>query len=324
MIKQTLTLCLLLILAACGGGDDAPLPTVFSVTTAAPAAETAFARTGTPAGETTQAVSANSTLPASWTPTPTPTLQETTTVTPSMTITDTPSPTPSTTPSETPPPSGLLFLAQTAAFSTPLPRALLPTAGPSPTGFTGGGVTIMPLQQSPTPLGGGTGGTPATATSSVTCPSPLPGVFAQATANNPTVLQQVGCPVDTPPVPITRSAAVQPFQNGLMLWTDAGGIYVLYDTGIFQQFADTFDPSVDPQSGGLTPPQPELLEPVRGFGKVWRNDTAIQNGLGWALQAEYGDSASILEMTQGQMIYLPTRGDVLVLTAARMWYAVQI
>jgi hypothetical protein len=40
-----------------------------------------------------------------------------------------------------------------------------------------------------------------------------------------------------------------------------------------------------PVSGGETPP-PGLYEPVRGFGKVWREEQGVRDALGWAVEPE--------------------------------------
>jgi hypothetical protein len=83
------------------------------------------------------------------------------------------------------------------------------------------------------------------------------------------------------------SAAYQPFENGFMVWTgDTGTIYVFYNSGRFEKYPDTwvdgetFDPG--------EPPPPGLMQPVRGFGKVWATQPGVRTGLGWALSAETG------------------------------------
>jgi hypothetical protein len=44
------------------------------------------------------------------------------------------------------------------------------------------------------------------------------------------------------------------------------------------------DPESDPT---LTPPQ-GLLQPVRGFGLLWRSEESLRQALGWALSTEAG------------------------------------
>jgi hypothetical protein len=72
-----------------------------------------------------------------------------------------------------------------------------------------------------------------------------------------------------------------------MVWTgDTGTIYVFYNSGRFEKYPDTwvdgetFDPG--------EPPPPGLMQPVRGFGKVWATQPGVRTGLGWALSAETG------------------------------------
>ncbi len=91
-------------------------------------------------------------------------------------------------------------------------------------------------------------------------------------------------------------AAEQPFENGRMVWLEEirgetfvtqRQILVLYDDGKYEQYQDTWmegqpesDPSITPPSG--------LYQPVRGFGKVWRETTSVRDKLGWATVPEQG------------------------------------
>ena len=84
-------------------------------------------------------------------------------------------------------------------------------------------------------------------------------------------------------------SAWQPFERGAMLWLEeTREIWVLEDDGHWQRFADTWtegQPEIDPN---LNPPS-GLLQPIRGFGKVWRE---LLGGpaaaIGWALAPEGG------------------------------------
>jgi hypothetical protein len=88
---------------------------------------------------------------------------------------------------------------------------------------------------------------------------------------------------------------------------------VLYNTGTYTRFADTWIDGVDPISGGETAPS-GLYEPIRGFGKIWRSDVGVRNGLGWATQPEVGTNVTLMLFQNGQMIALPTLGQVAVMT----------
>ena len=86
-------------------------------------------------------------------------------------------------------------------------------------------------------------------------------------------------------------AAQQPFQNGFMLWLEPSQTIVVFFSNYggqsYRQYADTFkdgDPESDPN---FTPPA-GLIQPVRGFGKVWRDNTEVRDYLGWATAGETG------------------------------------
>jgi len=44
----------------------------------------------------------------------------------------------------------------------------------------------------------------------------------------------------------------------------------------------------DPERGGATPPA-GLFAPIRGFGKLWRENAHVRNTLGWATAPEQAD-----------------------------------
>ncbi len=300
-----MTVCLLLLLAACGGGSEDTLPTVIQLPDL-PSPEQVFLEGSAPPSEVSR-----STLPPTWTANPSETESSTPTVTPSMTITDTPTNTLTATPSETPEPNAIGLLADLAAAATVLPPEFLPTV-PSPTP-TFAGTLIIPINPFPTE----TSFFP-TSTSTSACSFQPPGGFATITQNNPALLQQIGCPIGAPPQATQFSGAGQAFERGGMAWIgqSPAQIYVLYTDGTFQRFNDTYQSGVDAESGGLTPPE-GLIEPVRGFGKVWRESSMVQTGLGWATAPEVSTAATIQEFAQGMMMYLPARGDVLVFTYAQ-------
>jgi hypothetical protein len=210
------------------------------------------------------------------------------TVTPSLTITDTPTRTATNTPIPTLDMNRPLYqLAIMALSSTPPPPVtfVFPTAtGFVPPGNPGGALCLPPA-----------------------------GGFGAVYTADPTLSAQIGCSLGSA---LPYPAAVQTFERGTMVYvgTSPAAIYVLYNTGSFVRYPDTFVDGVDPVSGGETPPA-GLFEPIRGFGKVWRSDTAVRNGLGWATQPESGTTATLLLFQTGQMIALPPLGQVAVLTS---------
>lgn len=110
------------------------------------------------------------------------------------------------------------------------------------------------------------------------------------------------------------SSASQIYEHGGMFWLQGppSAIYALQGTGRFQRYDDTYDANTDPFSGGETPPN-GLREPVRGFGKVWRSNPDVRNGLGWATSDEGGGASPIQLFDRGQMVYLPQRGEIIIM-----------
>jgi len=86
-------------------------------------------------------------------------------------------------------------------------------------------------------------------------------------------------------------AAQQPFEHGFMLWLQPSkSIYVFFNNyggQSYRVYNDTFkegDPESDPN---LVPPA-GLLQPVRGFGLIWRSYPEVRDNLGWATAPESG------------------------------------
>ncbi len=101
--------------------------------------------------------------------------------------------------------------------------------------------------------------------------------------------------------PVTFSwAAEQRFEHGRMIWLEYNDtIYVFYDDGPtcypqhypgpghFERFEDTWT-SDEPESDPTILPPQGLYQPIRGFGKVWRENQRVQEQLGWAIAPEQG------------------------------------
>ena len=280
-------------LAACGAppAPNGALPTLAQLPTLTPS--------DTPAPTDTAIPTLTPTPSLTPTSTPTPTAS----VTPSATITDTPTHTPTASVTPTPRVGALGLLALLAAQATVLP----PTYLPPPVTLTPAPPPGMPTQP------------PAAA-----CPYPPPGGFGPIYAADPSLAAQLGCPLGAPPAATSSASAYQPFERGAMVWL-SGPIYALFSGGRFQRYDDTFVPGVDPDSGDEIAP-PGLVEPVRGFGKVWRSAPDVRAGLGWGLAGESGAQAALQRFERGWLVYLPQRGDVLALVEdaggqAGMWRA---
>jgi hypothetical protein len=197
----------------------------------------------------------------------------------------------------------LLALAQLAAQATIAPIQIIPTAPPVYAPTTG------PLAFTPTTAPGLATPLPATQ-----CQFLPPGGFGSVIINQPDLVNVIGCPVGAPPVTASYSGAVQMFQGGIMVWIGEtpAAVYAFYSDGTFHRFDDLFDPAIDPESGGETPPV-GLLEPVRGFGKVWRSFETVRTNLGWALSVEMASEIVGQDFMYGRMLSVSIRAEILIL-----------
>ncbi|HRE49087.1 MAG TPA: hypothetical protein PLD47_15270, partial [Aggregatilineales bacterium] len=175
------------------------------------------------------------------------------------------------------------------------------TESPLPPGTTlvfSGGVPVFPVPGGVgVPIGG-----------SGTCLGGGQGGFAAIAARDTTMGCAVGAAVGV-------NTAVQDFEGGRMVWVSAvgdipaGAIYVLYNTGGYQRFADTWIEgvdSVDAPGGGGAPPGRSA--PIRGFGKVWGVNSSVRAALGWALGGEQGGTAQVQRFAAGEMVYVAVWG----------------
>ncbi|MEB2289463.1 MAG: hypothetical protein OZ934_15325 [Anaerolineae bacterium] len=215
---------------------------------------------------------------------------------------------------------------RTATFTPPPPITQTPTFTPTATDTP---VTPGPVVYAPVggvagaggagiAIGSGSGSSGGTG-----CASVPGGALGALYQSDPSIAVAIGCPLAGAPNAV--DSAYQPFQNGLMVWVAAPGqslIYALYGNGTYQRFNDTFLEGVDPSSGGAIPP-PGLLEPVRGFGKVWRENPSARDTLGWALTGESGGTAEILLFERGEMLRVPQSGQtyILITGAPGTWSA---
>jgi hypothetical protein len=97
---------------------------------------------------------------------------------------------------------------------------------------------------------------------------------------------------------ISIGIVTQPFERGQMVWVPGvqpstpGFIWVVfYDNSrralVWNNYADSWREG-EPVSGSEKPPV-GLVEPIRGFGKLWRSNPEIRNTLGWAVAPEIAD-----------------------------------
>ncbi|MBI5563401.1 MAG: hypothetical protein HY870_00795 [Chloroflexi bacterium] len=116
------------------------------------------------------------------------------------------------------------------------------------------------------------------------------------------------CPALPTPTVETTSAAIQPFETGLMFWLQSRNeIWVLINAPTLNQFywrvlPNQWSEGIAESDPNLTPP-PGRYQPVRGFGYAWRigsgSTDAQRPDLGWATDEEAGFAASLIYYPQG-------------------------
>ncbi|NJL94037.1 MAG: LysM peptidoglycan-binding domain-containing protein [Anaerolineae bacterium] len=108
-----------------------------------------------------------------------------------------------------------------------------------------------------------------------------------------------GCPNPVRQVPTVG----QNFEGGRVLWYQLSAIggqdtlYVIYNDRTWEQYPDTWTPGQPEGDPAIVPPI-DREQPVRGIGKLWREQPGVQEALGWA----YGPEASF----QGRLQDLAT------------------
>lgn len=107
--------------------------------------------------------------------------------------------------------------------------------------------------------------------------------------------------------------AEQYFERGVMLYAalplsdsdGSGRIHAVRSTPLpvqYTLYADAWREG-QPESGDAQSPA-GLLEPRRGFGKVWRENPAVRDQLGWATQPEYGHRGVVQVFDNGTIVWL--------------------
>ena len=147
------------------------------------------------------------------------------------------------------------------------------------------------------------------------CAIAAAGWFAARFDSDASLRSALGCP--TAPDNATFLAE-QNFQNGLMIYrNDARRIYVLLKSGMWNEFPDTW--SGDQPEGGFVTPPADLLEPRRGFGKVWRESLGGANAaIGFAVETEQGMHGQVQPFEQG-LVMRNDRGATRILLANGSW-----
>lgn len=113
--------------------------------------------------------------------------------------------------------------------------------------------------------------------------------------------------------------AEEPFELGHMLWReDTRTIYVLKRDGTWKAYDDTWQEGRDIVKWGYVPPAGRV-EPIRGFGKVWRSYLGGPSGqLGWATEPERGFYGVVQPFDRGLMLW-SNRKVIFVLFNSGAW-----
>lgn len=98
------------------------------------------------------------------------------------------------------------------------------------------------------------------------------------------------CPTEPPAVLL---AAEESFEGGRMIWValapsieNWNAIYVLFDDGHAVAQSDTWSEAEPADDPTLVAPDGRF-QPVRGFGKLWRENSWVRGKVGWALNQEF-------------------------------------
>ncbi len=156
-------------------------------------------------------------------------------------------------------------------------------------------IVVTSTHQPPTLTALAEGGNPVTPPPGA--PTETPPEAAEATAE--VTIEGFPTPLPTAnPMPTAVvsqiQVAEQVFEHGRMFWLQpVREIWVMVnapdatDHGDWWIFEDTFEegePEIDPE---VTPPA-DLIQPRRGFGKLWRENEEVRDALGWGVTPEFG------------------------------------
>jgi len=181
----------------------------------------------------------------------------------------------------------LVALALAACQDDPPPTQIYIVISPTP---DSGAATT------PGPAGGG-----ATLTS-----PPAPTATASGESDTsptnapPTVSQGTPLPLPTPQPLLFPTNVIAPvqiaeqvFEHGRIIWLrHSRQMWVMQaapndpNSGDWFCYNDTFEEGEPEIDASLIPPE-NMYQPRRGFGKLWRNNTEIRDGLGWAITPEF-------------------------------------
>jgi hypothetical protein len=187
-------------------------------------------------------------------------------------------------------------------FVVPFGEGLLKQTGQGPLVPVTERVAIPPPTTTPAPSPTLTPASPAT---------PAPPTCAGDLGPFGAILEQAGARLGCPEGPATQvPMAAQPFERGSMIWdSSTQRIYVLYDSGRWESYVDTFVEGVDPAYDPNLPPPPR--QPQRGFGKVWREQLGGPDAaIGWALENERAVAGWRQPFDNGLLLWVDAPADI--------------
>jgi len=209
-----------------------------------------------------------------------------------------------------------------------------PSVQPSATVFNVGPATLAPTLSLPTvvilqpnlptqPPFGGLLLTPTIAPLPIpteqVCSADPPLPFAAVWQNTPQAKALLGCPAGSPQ---TVSGLWQPFERGVMFERDSDhSIFIISDANIRQQgkltdawwrLMDTWQADESDADPSLTAPT-GLLQPLRGFGKVWRSNAFVRQAVGWATADAAQIESQWLNFDRGWMMTGPNGAPIYVM-----------
>lgn len=199
-------------------------------------------------------------------------------------------------------PVAIHFVARGPA--TPVAIATEGTRPPAPTATPTATATPTPTATpQPTP----TATPPATGTAVPCAVQPVRG-FGTLYRSRPGVAAALGCALEPE---YAVQIAIQPFEGGVLLRrADRKEIIALLKGGRWRGYPDTSDES--------EPSEAKPVEPIRGFGKVWREHPDLQASLGAPLAPEQAMGGAAQRFQKGLLLWTADR-FIYVLYADDSW-----
>ncbi|MGI5837504.1 MAG: zf-HC2 domain-containing protein [Chloroflexota bacterium] len=190
----------------------------------------------------------------------------------------------------------------TQALATPTTRAIVAAESPTATATVTSTPSAIASSPSPTaaPISPTAGGTPEAIEPAYR--------FGLLLHDRPDIAGKLGKALE-PESGVQM--VIQPFEGGLLLWRgDRKEILALLNNGGWNSYPDTFDG----QETEELPPG----EPVRGFGKLWRENAELRSALGATTAPEQPIEGVFQPFEQGTIVWTADR-SIYLLYADGVW-----